>query len=196
MVSTSQNKGFMSRLAGETPDVGACLSMCARLCVPCDPAPASAVASPRASLGFASHAPPNPPRIYTTHTPHHHQLAGRVNIRECHGLFDTLQMVAGGSSFMPGACTAMLNKEQSDLGAKFEAENAKVRAWWQWHGTFVSASSIPVRTHTNQKSTHTDHVHPFATTPFHPGVQTHRAPQLVGRQRGLPPHRHVKGASF
>lgn len=68
MVSTSQNKGFMSRLAGETPDVGACLSMCARLCVPCDPAPASAVASPRASLGFTYHAPPNPPRIYTTHT--------------------------------------------------------------------------------------------------------------------------------
>lgn len=90
MVSTSQNKGFMSRLAGETPDV-----------------------------------------------------AGRVNIRECHGLFDTLQMVAGGSSFMPGACTAMLNKEQSDLGAKFEAENAKVYKRIARRNSWVAREDFP-----------------------------------------------------
>lgn len=59
---------------------------------------------------------------------HHHPTpkAGRVSINECHHLSDTLKMVAGGSTALPGACSAMLKKEEHDLAEKFEEENAKV----------------------------------------------------------------------
>ena len=57
----------------------------------------------------------------------HNNAAGRVSINECHHLADTLAMVAGGSSSLPGACGAMLKKEEHDLGEKFEQQNAKAR---------------------------------------------------------------------
>ena len=42
-------------------------------------------------------------------------VAGRVNINECHTLSDSLKMVAGGITFLPASCNAMLNKEEHDL---------------------------------------------------------------------------------
>ena len=92
--------------------------------------------------------------------------AGRVNINECHSLSDTLQMVAGGPTFMPGACTAMLTKEQGDLSSKFEAENAQVGL--VYHGAFSFPYLID---------------RPIHSMPPHPvpsGVPPPRAPQLVG----------------
>lgn len=70
-------------------------------------------------------------------------VAGRVNINECHHLSDTLKMVPGGSTFLPGACSAMLQKEEHDLSEKFEQENAKVYQRLKRRNSWVGREDFP-----------------------------------------------------
>jgi outer membrane biogenesis lipoprotein LolB len=41
-------------------------------------------------------------------------------------------MVAGGTTFLPSACSAMLKKEEKDTAEKFEQQNAQVREIHAW----------------------------------------------------------------
>ena len=70
-------------------------------------------------------------------------IAGKVNLNECNTLSSTLKMVAGGMTFMPNACSAMLTKEEEDMKKKFEAENAKVYARIKRRDSWVGKDDYP-----------------------------------------------------
>ena len=52
-------------------------------------------------------------------------------------------MVAGGMTFMPNACSAMLTKEDETMKEKFEAENAKVYARLKRRDSWVGRDDFP-----------------------------------------------------
>jgi hypothetical protein len=70
-------------------------------------------------------------------------VAGVVNIKECHKLQDSLRMVAGGVTFLPASCNAMLAKEEETLKDKFETENAKVYARLKRRNSWVGKDDFP-----------------------------------------------------
>lgn len=70
-------------------------------------------------------------------------VAGKVNLNECHTLHDSLRMVAGGVTFLPASCNAMLEKEEKTLKEKFEAENAQVYARLKRRNSWVGKEDYP-----------------------------------------------------
>jgi len=70
-------------------------------------------------------------------------VAGKVDIKECHTLHDSLRMVAGGVTFLPASCNAMLEKEEKTLKEKFETENAKVYDRLKRRNSWVGKEDYP-----------------------------------------------------
>jgi hypothetical protein len=70
-------------------------------------------------------------------------VAGKVDIKECHILHDSLRMVAGGVTFLPASCNAMLEKEEKTLKEKFETENAKVYDRLKRRNSWVGKEDYP-----------------------------------------------------
>lgn len=136
MSAQSQHKSFVSRLShlGDTPDIGTSVVLASCLIPP-------------VPSGHTSRRIPLATPCNNTHSHIHLHLlshtAGRVSINECHHLSDTLKMVAGGSTFLPGACSAMLKKEEHDLAEKFEDENAKVYARLKRRDSWVGKADYP-----------------------------------------------------
>lgn len=71
-------------------------------------------------------------------------VAGKVNVKECEKLRETLSTIAPtASNMLPSSCSDILQREENELREKFEYENAQVMKQLKRRNTFVAQADYP-----------------------------------------------------